>query len=396
VAAGGWVLPDGPLLVFGMAAVLCLAHATLPPGPTSAEAVTGRVEQGGWWVGFGVFAGLALLSKYHAVFLLAGAALFLVSVPAQRRWLRRPEPWLALACVAVVFMPVLLWNLQRGFVSFRFQLGRAVPQADQGTPLLDSLGGQALWLLPWIWLPLLLVLFGALRRGPGSPRHWLLACLAIGPVAGFTLLTALGIRGLPHWQAPGYAFALPLLGVWLHERLARGDIWAGRWVWTSAAGFLVAVLALALHARTGWLAGPLPILRERGDPMADMVDWSPLASRLRAWGWPQPGLHVAGVRWDDAAKLAYALGPEARVRCVGPDPRGFHFASDAREILGDDVLLVVRRRPGPEPLAVYRPLFDRLVPLGIVSLSRGSDAPVAVSVYRGERLRALAAPERPL
>ncbi len=349
-------------------------------------------------MGFGVLAGLALLSKYHAVFLLGGAALFLSTVPVQRAWLRRVEPWLALASVVLVFVPVLAWNLPRGFVSFRFQLGRAAPATEQGTPLVDSLGGQAAWLLPWIWLPLLLVLLSALRRGPGAPRHWFLACLAAGPVFGFTFLTALGSRGLPHWQAPGYAFALPLLGACLDERLRRGDVWASRWVKASAVGFALALLALAAHARTGWLAGPLPFLQRSADPTADMVDWSPLVPRLRAWGWPRPGLHVAGVRWDDAAKLAYTLGPGEQVRCVGPDPRGFHFVASADEILGEDVLLVVRRRPGPEPLWLYRPLFDRLVPLGVVPLRREAEGvgAVAVSVYRGEGLRRRAVPARPL
>jgi 4-amino-4-deoxy-L-arabinose transferase-like glycosyltransferase len=399
VAAGGWVLPDGPLLAFGTGAALCLAAATLPGSGGEGRALTpGDPAHRACWIGFGALAGLALLSKYHAVFLLGGAALFLLTVPAQRPWLRRQEPWLALASVVLVFVPVLAWNLSRGFVSFRFQLGRAVPVEDHGTPLLDSLGGQAVWLLPWIWLPLLLALLGALRKGPHAPRHWLLACLAVGPVFGFTFLTALGSRGLPHWQAPGYAFVLPLLGAWLDDRLRLGDAWASRWLKASIVGFVVALAALGAHARTGWLAGPLPVLREEGDPTADMVDWSPLVPRLRAWGWPRPGLHVAGVRWDDAAKLAYALGPREQVWCVGPDPRGFHFVAGAEKILGEDVLLVVRRRPGPEPLTLYRPLFDRLVPLGIVPLRRDGEAAaaVAIGVYRGERLRRLAAPERPL
>ncbi len=397
IAVGGWVLPDGPLLAFAVAAAVCLARATLPPaGADGSDAATHAEARTGWWVGFGVFTGLALLSKYHAVFLLGGAGLFLLSVPSQRSWLRRGGPWLALGTSVLVFAPVLLWNLQHGFVSFRFQLGRAVPGEDQGTPLLDSIGGQALWILPWLWLPLLLALLSALRAGPGQPRRWLLACLAVGPVFGFTLLTAFGSRGLPHWQAPGYAFALPLLGAWVDERTRRRDALTRRWLWASTAGFLLSAVSLVVHVRTGWLSRPFPALHDRRDPTADMVDWTPLVPRLREWGWPRPGLHLATVRWDDAAKLAYALGPATQVRCVGPDPRGFHFAADAQRILGDDVLLVVRRRPGREPLSVYSPYFDRLVPLGIVSLRRGAGEGVAVAVYRGQRLRGLAPPERPL
>ena len=80
------------------------------------------------------------------------------------------------------------------------------------TPFLDDLAGQATWILPWIWIPLLVVLFAGLRTGPRDARRWLLVCLGAGPILGFTFLTMLGERGHPHWQAPGYFMLLPILG----------------------------------------------------------------------------------------------------------------------------------------------------------------------------------------
>jgi len=74
----------------------------------------------------------------------------------------------------------------------------------------ESYAAAAAWTLPWIWIPLLWVLAAALRARPRDTRRWPLACLGSGPIFGFTLLTVIGSRGLPHWEAPGYFILLPL------------------------------------------------------------------------------------------------------------------------------------------------------------------------------------------
>src|SRR4029453_6360728 len=66
-AAGAFALPDGPLLFFGLLTLDRLAAALLAPP-------SWRL---GPWVAVGLAWGGALLSKYHAVFLPAGAVLFL-------------------------------------------------------------------------------------------------------------------------------------------------------------------------------------------------------------------------------------------------------------------------------------------------------------------------------
>ena len=275
VCAAGWVLPDGPLLVCLAAGTLSLTHALFGP----------EREATPYWAAFGACTGLALLAKYHGVFLLAGLAAFLALSPAHRPWLRRLGPWLAVGVAALVFTPVLVWNATHDWASLRFQGGRAgTLDEGHGIPFLDSVGGQALWMTPWIWLPLLLALLGALRRGPRDERRFLLACLAVGPIAVFTLLTALGVRGLAHWSAPGYFFALPLLADSVARRLDRGDRWTQLWLWGSAVASALLVVVLASHALTGWLGRRTPWLFARGDPTQDLIPWDAVASQLAAWG----------------------------------------------------------------------------------------------------------------
>ena len=62
--------------------------------------------------------------------------------------------------------------------------------------------GQALFLLPWLWLPLMLCLARAVLRGPADELRWLMVCLAIGPIVLFTVLTLTGTQPSPIGRLP--------------------------------------------------------------------------------------------------------------------------------------------------------------------------------------------------
>src|SRR6516165_8036443 len=85
ITAGTWVLPDGPLFAALLGVLFCLIHA-LRSDDRAAR---------GWWLATGTCAGVALCSKYSAALTLAGAVLFLATEPTSRRWLRRPQPYIA-------------------------------------------------------------------------------------------------------------------------------------------------------------------------------------------------------------------------------------------------------------------------------------------------------------
>jgi 4-amino-4-deoxy-L-arabinose transferase-like glycosyltransferase len=165
VTTGGWVLPDGPLDAALLGFGLCLQ----------------RSLQNGlwrWWLGAGLCAGLALLSKYIAVLTLAGAVVVVLTIG--RHWLSRPQPWVAALLAAALFTPVIAWNATHGWASLVFQGARAgVRKLDLAAPF-ATLAGEALFLLPWLWLPLAVLWARALLRGPKDPAPWLLAGLGFG------------------------------------------------------------------------------------------------------------------------------------------------------------------------------------------------------------------------
>ena len=212
VTTGTWVLPDGPLDCALLGAALCLVHALSD----------GRWR---WWIGTGLCAGLALFSKYSAVLTIFGALVYLLSARRDRIWLRRPQPYVAGALALLVFAPVVVWNATHGWASFAFQGDRAAGLRFHPLGPFVVLGGEALFVLPWIWAPMMAVFIAALRRGPGAWRSWLLACLGAPPIVVFASIAAWSSqRVLFHWAAPGYLMLFPLLGDAVAQRIGLAPV----------------------------------------------------------------------------------------------------------------------------------------------------------------------------
>jgi 4-amino-4-deoxy-L-arabinose transferase-like glycosyltransferase len=366
VAAASWVGPDGPVMCALAAAALCLTHALFGQ-PRAATA---------WWMGAGVCAGLALFSKYTAFLVLAGSLIYLLSQGEHRRWLLRPQPYLAGLLAAAVFSPVLIWNAQHHWVSFAFQgaragLGRLHPEGP-----LVTFGGEALYLLPWIWLPLMIAFVSTLRRGPRDARSWLLVCLAGLPVLVFPLASIWSRNNvLFHWAGPGYLMLTPLLGEAITRRAPAGQARAKR-VLAGTAIFVVALFGLyTSEARWNWA----PTGFQRGvpkvDPNLEAGDWSSLPAVFAQRHYlGQPNLVFAGTDWRDIGKLDYALGGRARVVGMGGDVREYQFQDAGEPPVGADVIIFGPRRPELADLKTrYAGRFDaleELIPAPIVHANR--------------------------
>lgn len=336
ISSASWILPDGPLL-FGLSLA---AYAT-----ARIRFVDDASSMADWWI-LGLGVGLAALSKYHAILFVAGLALWLATDRGARRSIL-PRGLVAAVFVALVLsLPVLIWNAQHDWASVRFQLARAGGSHPPLDALFQNLAGQAAYLLPWIWLPMLAVLWSAGRHGPREPRSWFLFCIAVVPIALFTLAPLRGNPGLPHWPAPGYFFLAPLVGRALARAAETLSVPTMRRALAfGVASLLIPVSIAASQASTGWLSELDPTLFRRGDPSLELLDWTSLEPGLRRAGLGGARL-VEGVTWTDCAKIAYALAPSTPVRCASDDPRHFRYLPPV-SAAADDILVVRRARAVP-------------------------------------------------
>lgn len=373
ISSASWILPDGPLFAALLGAASCLVAALRSNGRAA----------WGWWLGSGVCAGLALDSKYSAALTALGAAGFLLTEPGSRRWLARPHPYAAGLAASVIFLPVLIWNAENGWVSFLFQGGRAEGWLHPFGPV-ATLAGAAAFLLPWIWAPLLVCGFLALRSGPSDRERWLLVCLAAPPLIAFTGASLWG-NVLFHWASPGYLMLVPLLGdsVARHWRNSR----ALRLGLAGTAGFIAIGSSLfASEAKFNWVPATVGDFPPGKDPTLDIVDWASLRDELAQRGLlDRPKLAVAALRWSDAGKIDYALGGRLAVICVGPDARQYGLAARHDDYAGSDVLIVTRV-PFQKIVGQYWFLFDSIEPMAPATILHAGRPALQLDLLLGHRL----------
>lgn len=386
LSTGGWVLPDGPLMFFMLAAVSVLIRILFSRSADQSILL---------WLAFGGLTGLGMLSKYHAVFLLAGLCLYLLTSPKARYLLATPGPYVAVAAAFFVFSPVLIWNARHEWVSFLFHGGRAVSQGFSPGNAAANIAGQAIWLLPWIWLPLVWTLAGDIFSGPErftrrtrQDQAWLLCCLASGPIILFTIITLWGAQGLFHWQAPGYLLAFPLLGRAVAEKSVASGRLVSYWLKGSAVVFLLVITLLASHAATGWLHQVMPGAFEQGDPTWESLNWTDLDSALRERGDLSPtdgnAAFIVARNWIEAGKIDYALGGALPVVVFSADPHHYPFIHSLSEWKGKNALIIGRVNSMTDTETALRPYFDSLSRLEDVHIHRQERAELQLILYQAQ------------
>ncbi|MFG1248967.1 glycosyltransferase family 39 protein [Xanthobacter flavus] len=366
-----WVLPDGPLIAFLLAGTLVVAHVLFD-----------ERAQPALWLLAGAFGGLALLSKYHGVFLFAGTFLFLLLCPRQRKWLATVWPYAGGVVALVLFSPVIAWNVGNGFASLAFQSARASAAGFHPLTALMVVGGIALFLTPWIWVGLVAAAVRALRARPINPRALLLICLAAGPVLVFPVVAAWsGAKPFFHWAAPGYLMLFPLLGRATARRWAANAAIRGWTVWsagfTAAGVAVIATVSLVPSLGTAFSA-------TGGDPLRELATWSDLDAAIRRQGLPPgPYAFVVTPVWHMGGKVGYALGPSWPIACMGDDCRGFLMSDIQHGRKGADAVLVLDAAGSNAQMNAMRRRFQSVESLGTVEIRHAGTAVALVVLATG-------------
>ncbi|MGB6976193.1 MAG: glycosyltransferase family 39 protein [Gammaproteobacteria bacterium] len=76
------------------------------------------------WILVGIFAGLAMMTKYFSALLMLCQLLFLISEPDARRSFKRAGPYLALLVFLLVITPNLVWLAKHNFISLHYAMNR--------------------------------------------------------------------------------------------------------------------------------------------------------------------------------------------------------------------------------------------------------------------------------
>ena len=313
--------PDTPLILFWTATLWAVvrAHAS---------------GNGRWWLAVGVFAGLALLSKYTAALLGLGLLLWLLLHEDARRWLRTPWPWLGGVLALLCFAPVIAWNAQHGWASFAKQGGRAAEGGGQALKYLAELLGAQLGLAtPLVFVLCVAGTVLAVRRIRDA-RFALLAALVL-PGAALFAWQATGDRVQGNWPAIVYPAAA----------LAAGAL-SGRWkALVRPAASLGFAITFAAYLQAS--AAPFALQRRHDPTLIRMGGFEALAAEIAA---RRPAF-VAGDDYALISRLAFSLPRDVPVYAIGG--RWALFDLPRAQPIGEGVFIRSARRGETRPESLF-------------------------------------------
>jgi hypothetical protein len=174
-----------------------------------------KTDQPKYWYALGITAGIALLTKYSIAFYFTALFIGILFSPL-RKWLLRPQPWLALLIALAIFTPNLIWQFQHNFPLIHHMRELAETQLVNIRPVdfilpqfLFHLAGIILWLSGLIY---------TLFHKEARPYRW----------AGWALLFTLILIGLAsgksYYTIGAYTVLFVFGGIALEKLIVRKSI----------------------------------------------------------------------------------------------------------------------------------------------------------------------------
>jgi 4-amino-4-deoxy-L-arabinose transferase-like glycosyltransferase len=398
IGFGSLTFPDVPLMFF-WSLTLWVAACEFFPKNRGAYLPTYRL------VMLGILVGLACLGKYHGFLLGFGLLGFCLTSPAHRSALRSPWALFSILLFLITFSPVLYWNYQHDWVSFRFQSNRSVP--ERGYNVLKALQVAfmaSLYMFPTLGLPLWVVSLRdsvSIIRSGFTKSVFSFVLWTSAPV--FLIFTLIGgyQQILPGWTMPGFFAATPLLGyqaVHWHQRHPKAT---KQWLQGSAIVITILLLFALSHVSAGILQKPGQyslfggLISPKDDASIELVD----IKQLRQ-GFVDAPLLLAALKDADfvfsnrfhlAGHIGMAVTPltSIPVTCFDKkDMRGFSFWSKPDQWLGGNGLYLTADKFEAENSSTeYVPYFEKFTKLGDIPIRRGGVVVDRFHVFQGINLR---------
>lgn len=205
-----------------------------------------------WLIWIGIISGLGALSKYITILFYLGLFVHLLLYKELRPHLKNPWLYFAGSLSLLLFSPVLLWNFQNDWVSFRFQFTRGLSGAPLGQNLiLFTLGHLILFSLVWSWWGFYQIWRQRKEFTLGKRSESIILVLSIVPLIFFSLMSVRGAIADPHWANVSYLGIMMLSGKTLASAWDRHKrSWIKKMVGGGGLLNLIILVAIFLHIQS--------------------------------------------------------------------------------------------------------------------------------------------------
>ena len=389
VITGIFILPDTPLVVFIFLAVLQFIKYF-------------QNEKNKHLVLAGLFAGLAMLSKYSGVFIWVGVGLYVIFY--SRKEFKNPFLYISALISAVCMLPVLLWNLNNEFISFTFHGDRVGFFGDfHPEYFLVEIMGELLYNNPVNYI-LTIIALVALFKGnkfiSDMPKR-LLLCLTL-PLIFLFWFFSLTRQILPHWTAPSFVLLLVLVASYLSDKyeVKDGRLQMPKSILASLVVMLFVLILGVTEIKTGFI--PLNFSERsktvqrygEGDFTLDMYGWRKIRPEFQSIreemmekGEMAESDGMIALNWYPLANMDYYVAYPLGVDMYGfRDPSFIHKYAWINEErggleLGGDYWFLTESFDYYDPDKYLKPYFKEIIPTDTITIERGGKTAKYVFVY---------------
>jgi hypothetical protein len=348
IIAGTFIIPDSPQVVLWLGA-MWIMYRIIVNADLRLETPLSE------WLLFGLVSGLCVLCKVHGIFLWFGFGLYILFF--QYRLLTSYGLYLSMLVTIVVISPILWWNIQNDFITYRFHSERVSENVLHMDYFLQTFGGQLLYSNP-VNSVLIFIAFWKLTRvrilDTTSLRFIILNGLPI-----ILVVTVLSLFNpmLPHWSGPGFMTLAFLAAAWLDEVTAKTPITRVPVV-IKASGWLVVIALVAALGLIKFYPGTFgsheKIRYGDGDFTLDMYGWRQFSNEFQPWfeeqrtqGALPADVKIVVNKWFPAAHLDYYVAEPLRIPVIGvgelKDLHHYYWLNKDRPQLkkGDDAICIL-------------------------------------------------------
>ena len=328
-------------------------------------------DQLGQWLLTGIWFGLGLLSKYTMLIFLPSLFFCMLCTGLYRKRLFTYKPWLGLLTGFLLFTPVVLWNSQHDWVTFRHVLFQG--GVDNSTFLTlrfigDFFAGQAALLSPVIFLFILVGwLHGwtskRLRPGDGPFLIWM-------SLTGFVVfvLLAFHVRIYGNWPAPAYLTGLVLIAA-LYSPGQGGTKTQHHRLWNFGIG-LAFIISAAIMIQL--LYPVLPVKVDLDRTARETVGWDKVAAAVDGVVKEMPAdTFIFGLRYQFASELAFYMPGQPHTLSINrwSRPNVYDSWFDDKMVIGKDAVGIIEDKIAAVLLSR---VFDQVDPPEEIDIYRNS------------------------
>jgi undecaprenyl-diphosphatase len=170
-----------------------------------------------YWRFLGLSIGLGLLTKYTMAFFYPCAFLFLLLSKEYRKLLLTKGPYIAFIISLLVFSPVIIWNVNHDWITFKHTAGQT--HIAEGIRIslksfFEFLGSQFGVITPLLLILMAVSVWRLRKKSEGAFLFWFLI-----PVTAFFLLKSMQAKVQANWALPGYLSGIVAFSAFYLKRI---------------------------------------------------------------------------------------------------------------------------------------------------------------------------------